>query len=274
LGQRNASSGTASKAAARSGKAAPRRKPEGLTANVRGEPLYVQVVATLKAEILKGAYPVGTQLPSEDELAQRFSVSRHTIREALRRLRDDGLIASRRGAATTVVRPAAGGSYVHEIASINDLISFVSTLRFHVDSVEMVTTDAELAARLGSGQGEKWLRVDGFRFASEDDNPACWMEVFVHEDYAGVARLLDHNKGPIFELIETLYGERIVEVEQTLRTSPMPQQAAARLGTEPGETSVEVTRTFRTASGNAAEVSIAHYPADTFTFSMKLRRTR
>ena len=248
--------------------------PDELIAGARGEPLYGQVVATLKAEILKGVYPVGTQLPSEELLAQRFAVSRHTIREALRRLRDAGLIASRRGAATTVVRPAVGGSYVHEIASINDLISFVSALRFHIDSVEMVTASADLAARLAAKKGEKWLRIDGFRFAAENDDPACWMEVFVHEDYAGVARLLDHNKGPIFELIETLYGERIVEVEQTLRTSPMPEQAAATLGSEPGETSVEVIRTFRTATGQAAEVSIAHYPATNFTFSMKLRRTR
>jgi GntR family transcriptional regulator len=272
LGQRNTSLEKPGKSGAsrtRTPKAAAK-----LVSSDRGEPLYVQVVATIKAEILKGIYPVGTQLPSEDLLGQRFSVSRHTIREALRRLRDDGLISSRRGAPTTVLKPAASGAYVHEIESINDLFSFVSALRFHIDSVGMVSADPQLAARLGTSEGEKWLRIDGFRFPASSDEPVCWMEVYVHENYAGVARLLEHNNGPIFELIETLYGERIVEVEQALRTAPMPAQVAPMLHTEAGETSIEVVRSFRITSGQTAEVSIAHYPAKDFAFSMKLRRTR
>jgi GntR family transcriptional regulator len=273
LGQRTASSTAKAKSERTTGARTPAKRTGG--ARAHSEPLYVQVVSTLKDEILKGVHPVGTQLPSEDLLADRFSVSRHTIREALRRLRDDGLISSRQGAPTTVVRPAAGsGAYVHEIGSINDLFSFVSALQFQIDSVEMVTANAALAARLGASAGEKWLRIEGFRFPADDKTAACWMEVFVHEDYAGVARLLDHNKGPIFELIETLYGERITEVEQTLCTSPMPERAAATLHTEPGETAIEVIRTFRITSGKTAEVSIAHYPAESFTFSMTLRRTR
>lgn len=240
------------------------------------EPLYAQVLSTLKAEILKGVHPVGARLPAEDLLADRFSVSRHTIREALRRLRDDGLVASRRGAPTTVVRPApgSGGGYVHEIASINDLFSFSSALRFHVATIENVAMKAALAKRIGCRAGEKWLRVDGFRYPAGKETAVCWMEVFVHEDYAGVARLLDHNQGTIFELIETLYGERIVEVRQTLRMSPMPAQAASALGVQPGETSVEVTRVFQIASGKTVEASVSHFPADDFVFSMTLRRTR
>jgi GntR family transcriptional regulator len=240
----------------------------------RPGPLYAQIVDSLKQEILSGIHAVGTQLPSEDELAERFSVSRHTIREALRRLRDDGLVASRKGAGTTVMRPGSSQSYVHEVASINDLISFVSALRFAVDSIEMVVSSTALAKRIGGEKGQKWLKLEGFRYATGDDKPVCWMEVFVHEDYAGVGRLIDQNKGPVFELIETVYGERIVEVEQVIRTSPMPKGVAAPLGVQPSELSVEVARTFRLGSGKTAEVSVAHYPGASFMFSMKLRRTK
>lgn len=248
--------------------------PRAEQSKERHDPLYVQVVAALKNEILKGTYPVGTQLPSEEVLSEHFSVSRHTIREALRRLRDDGLVASRKGAGTTVMRSSTTQSYVHEVASINDLISFVSALRFHVDSIETVVSDAALVARIGGDTGQKWLKLEGYRYTTGSEKPACWMEVFVHEDYAGVGRLVDHNKGPIFELIETLYGERIVEVEQVLRTSPMPDRVALPLGVQPGETAVEVARTFRLSSGKIAEVSIAHHPAKSFAFSMKLRRAK
>ena len=54
-------------------------------------PLYLQVVRALKDEIVSGVYPVGSQLPTEEELCERFSVSRYTVREALRRLRAGSL---------------------------------------------------------------------------------------------------------------------------------------------------------------------------------------
>ena len=56
---------------------------------------YIQVARTLRKEIVDGVYPVGSQLPTEHELCERFSVSRYTVREALRRLREDNLVASR-----------------------------------------------------------------------------------------------------------------------------------------------------------------------------------
>ena len=55
------------------------------------DPLYLQVVRALKDEIVTGVHPVGSQLPTEEELCERFSVSRYTVREALRRLREDNL---------------------------------------------------------------------------------------------------------------------------------------------------------------------------------------
>src|ERR1700736_2518943 len=87
-------------------------------ANVTSDdPLYLQVVRALKDEIVSGVFPIGSQLPTEEELCERFSVSRYTVREALRRLGEDRLLASRRGAGTTVVPRSASGSYVHEVTS-------------------------------------------------------------------------------------------------------------------------------------------------------------
>ena len=42
-------------------------------------PLYRQMVAILKQEILRGAHPVGSTLPSENELCRRFRVSPQTV---------------------------------------------------------------------------------------------------------------------------------------------------------------------------------------------------
>lgn len=57
---------------------------------------------TLRQEIIDGKFTVGLTLPSEARLSARFGVSRLTMREALHRLRDQGLLHSRQGRGYTV----------------------------------------------------------------------------------------------------------------------------------------------------------------------------
>jgi GntR family transcriptional regulator len=80
-------------------------------------PSLYRKVADIKAAIAAGAYAAGTRLPSESELAERYSVSRGTIRQAFTALRADGVIASRRGARRVVI----GGPRVQ---SFGELLSF------------------------------------------------------------------------------------------------------------------------------------------------------
>lgn len=63
-----------------------------------------QVYDQLLAKILEEHYPVRSRLPAEEVLAQNFGVSRPVVREALSRLRDDGVVQSRRGSGSYVLR--------------------------------------------------------------------------------------------------------------------------------------------------------------------------
>lgn len=71
----------------------------------RREPtLADQVYDQLLADIVEGRYPLQSRLPPEATLAQTCGVSRPVLRTALARLRDDGMIASRRGSGNYVSR--------------------------------------------------------------------------------------------------------------------------------------------------------------------------
>src|SRR5262249_26541589 len=73
--------------------------------DVRGDsPLFRRISSSLAEAIERGDYPVGGQLPPEFTLMRMFGASRFTIREALAELRARGLIASRRGLGTVVLR--------------------------------------------------------------------------------------------------------------------------------------------------------------------------
>lgn len=66
---------------------------------------FTHIEEKLREEIRKGTYPVGSSLPSERELAQRFSVSPGTVRVALKNLVEDGTVDGTRGRPKRVVRP-------------------------------------------------------------------------------------------------------------------------------------------------------------------------
>lgn len=239
-----------------------------------GEPLYRQVVQSLRGDILRGAFPVNSQLPTEGELAERFAVSRHTVREALRQLRADGLVSSRQGSGTTVMPPQPSTPFnVHRVTSIDELIAYAAESRYEVDKTDVVSSedmrkrDIELPAK------GRWLHLQGFRLSDEPATPPiCWTEVFVAAEYAGVERIRARQRGPVWRLIEDVYGERLVEVEQMLRVRPVPEDLFTGLQVEAESSVVEVSRTYRTTSGKVAEVSVNLYPADKFRFQMKLQR--
>lgn len=71
------------------------RAPEGLADRVYRE---------LLAQIIAGHWREGDRLSTEQALAEQFNTSRPTVREALSRLRADGIVTSRQGAGTFVVR--------------------------------------------------------------------------------------------------------------------------------------------------------------------------
>ncbi len=237
------------------------------------DPLYLQVVRTLKDEIVKGVYPVGSQLPTEEELRKRFSVSRYTVREALRRLREDDLVSSRQGSGTTV-SPQLSTSYVHEVMSINDLVTFATGLRFAIESIELIEVDRQLAARIEVKRGDHWLAIRGHRHTEESEVPVCATEVYVNREFAAIGRLLKRHTGPIFHLIEDMYGQRVVEVRQEIAATLMSVAMANGLRVEDETMALEVRRIYKLASGTTALIAINTHPASRFRHSMTMRRVK
>jgi GntR family phosphonate transport system transcriptional regulator len=67
---------------------------------------WQQISQTISHSIASGEYRRGGRLPTEAELAERFGVNRHTVRRALKELRDQGILQSRQGAGVFVVGQA------------------------------------------------------------------------------------------------------------------------------------------------------------------------
>jgi DNA-binding GntR family transcriptional regulator len=71
----------------------------------RRRPLLADVVrAELSKAIINGEFPLGSKLPNEEQLRDRFDVSRITLREAVQGLIQDGYVIRRQGSGTYVTR--------------------------------------------------------------------------------------------------------------------------------------------------------------------------
>jgi DNA-binding FadR family transcriptional regulator len=90
--------------------------------------IYARVVEA----ILRGDFAPTGKLPTEGELAVSFSVSRPTVREALSRLRSDGIIDSKRGSGSFVIRspgaPVARATPIKSLADIERYYAFRSCI--------------------------------------------------------------------------------------------------------------------------------------------------
>lgn len=105
-------------------------------------PLYVQTEEALVRFMSEREH--GEQLPPEPELAQRLGVSRSTLREALRVLKDKGLIARKQGVGTFVQSPQTlipGG-----LERLESLETLASRLGLQVETAEVTFDKAQAAA--------------------------------------------------------------------------------------------------------------------------------
>ena len=75
---------------------------------VQTERLYQQIVEQIELRFVTGELKVGDQLPSERELAEQFGVSRIAVREAVKALREKGLVEIRPGRGTFITNGAQG----------------------------------------------------------------------------------------------------------------------------------------------------------------------
>ena len=82
-----------------------------LTPVLRPGRLAEEVGADLERRIRRGDFPPGGRLPSESQLAAQFGVSRTVVREAIARLRAEGLVDSRQGAGAFVMQRPGAASF-------------------------------------------------------------------------------------------------------------------------------------------------------------------
>jgi GntR family transcriptional regulator len=230
-----------------------------------GLALYRKVAEDIKAAIVAGAYPAGTRLPSESELAERYSVSRGTIRQAFAALRADGVIASRRGARRVVL----GGQRVQ---SFGELLSFSRWARAtgetsggKVVSLVRRPATATEANRLGIPAGELVYHLTRVRLLS---GRPVMIERAAYPDQVG--RLLgdmDLVHGSVTERLEE-HGIVFADAEHVIDAIPASAEDARLLEVSPRLPLLRERRLTTDPAGVPVEWSDDRYLGSAVAFSV------
>src|SRR5258707_9578972 len=129
------------------------------------QPQYILVAQALIGDIEAGRYAVGDLLPPELTLCTQFGVSRHTMREAIRKLQERGLITRQRGVGTRIKAAKSAARYVQSAASVGDLRQYVKDTRLVTTQAAPVIADEALAEKIKCNVGQRWICVAGLRYA-------------------------------------------------------------------------------------------------------------
>jgi DNA-binding GntR family transcriptional regulator len=122
--------------------------------------------------------------------------------------------------------------------------------------------------------GSEWLVVRGNRRSDVAPEPICHTEYYINRAFAAVGRLLQRHNGPIFPLIEDLFGVSVVEVHQEISAVLATPRLSEELLVAVGSAALEMRRTYTTSDGELAQVTINTHPSSRFRYSMTMRRVK
>lgn len=159
----------------------------------KGIPIWQAVADALTGDLRAGRYRPGDRLPTGSRLAARFGVNRHTVRRALARMAQEGLVHSRRGAGVFV--DAAPTDY-----PLSRRVRFHANLRAagrepakEILSLETCGADAREARALGLEPGDPVHVCEGLALA--DSRPvAVFRSAFPGESLPGLPEVLAETR--------------------------------------------------------------------------------
>lgn len=235
-------------------------------------PLYQRIETLLREAIAEGRYPVGGLLPTEAELCETLRVSRHTVREALRRLKDSGLVERRQGAGTVVVAREPDRVFVQTVRDISGLFQFAADTVLELSSTRLSPLSEEEALACAAAPGEKWLRCEGIR-RTRDGRPIGPMTALVAPRFAAVSSALPEAvTAPISSYVEKRFGVPVAEVVQEISAGPMPPAFAPLFGRKGRPVGMRFLRRYLDAAGDVMLLSLNWHLAERFTYATHLRR--
>lgn len=232
-------------------------------------PLYHQIYLQLRDEILSGQRPMGSALPTEQELSDIYGVSRITARRVLTELAQQHFVERKRRLGTRVIFQSPAKPMEANIdQAVDSLLAFGRRTTVTVIEVATESPSATVASALKIGPNDKVVRA--VRTRSMDGEPLGYILSYVPAELADIITAKTLAKAPILKILEEA-GHKAEQAEQTISAMQADNVISQALDIEARSALLRISRTTYDRQHKPFLLTFAHYRADKFTIRLDLQ---
>jgi GntR family transcriptional regulator len=196
-------------------------------------PLYSQVKRAIADRIESGGFAPGDRLPSEQELAARFAVSRATVRQALAELELESVLRRDKGRGTFVTgRPEVSGFLQSSLGFFDDAIRAGHTVASRVLKAEVQALPDWAAEALDLPRGTPGVSIE--RVRSIDGSPVMYVHNHLLHEFAPSLLAADLGATSLYSVLREHHGITVAGGRRVLEAVTASDRIAELLTVEPG----------------------------------------
>jgi len=238
------------------------------------QPQYIQIAEQLRTRIASGQYPVGSRIPTENELAQSLGVSRPTVRHALDLLTAEERLVRVKGSGTFVAQP----KLVHESTSFVTGYREESRKKNRILHTKVICLHTEkVSERVGEalhlGTNEMVTRLTRTRYLENmyDNAPVVYTTVYVPLRLFPDMSRLDFTANSFYDALDSR-DLSVVHASRRLEIVMPPAEVTAELAITPFEPAAYITSCGSTKDKLVVEYTESYYPASRSSFQIEINR--
>jgi GntR family transcriptional regulator len=233
-------------------------------------PMHTQIREIIRRRVLEGTYAPHSQMPSESQMMEAFSVSRITIRQALGDLQKEGLIFKVPGKGSFVAKPKAFQN-LSRLQGFGEAMGPSGYETFsQVLSTRQVAASEVVARRLGLKLGAPAYEIQRLRYLNREPIsvdqsyfPVAIGERLAHEDLA---------TRDVFVILENDFGLHLTHADLQIEAISADDFLARQLRIAEASPLLRIER-LTYADERPLDFEFLYYRGDAFQYRLRIDRT-
>ena len=234
-------------------------------------PRYYQVYTVLQQRIREGEWPADAPMPTEQDFAASFGVSRVTIRKALNMLQEEKLIVRQQGRGTFTLRQLRRQNRANFSGMLENIVDFELHTKVRVLAFTKVALPEQVARLLECPAGAPGLRI--IRVRSDSQTPFSHTTCHLPEPEANLITEESLGNRTVIATLAAA-GVKTVTAEQRLSATVAGVEVARLLKLDVGAPLISMTRVVRNGDRRPVELIQALYRPDKYEYRVNLSRDK
>lgn len=237
-------------------------------------PVYYQIKHTIKKWIVNKEFSQGDKIPSENELAEKFKVSRLTVRQAISELIQEGFLRSKRGEGTFVTYDGRliNSLILESTGFMDDLFYQVSGVKTQSVWISRIPASKLISQKLQLIEGEEVVLIKRVRLL-RNEIFAYTINYLPMEIGAKIREESLYQK-PLLKTLEQDFKIKFIEAFQTIEASFADTEVAEKLKIPSGSPILYIERIMYSRGKKPVEFVQSSHRGETYKYVLRLKNTR